>query len=269
MSSDFSNGTKQYNNYKYNNQNYHNNQNHNQQSGYGMHNYNQYQQSLGLGQGSLGGQQANYISNSYGGFLPDQNVYYSPYGSYPVGGIAGQATSGVAGVTGNSTQNSYPYGYNFQGQPQAQFQQGQGQAQIYDQNSNAQYQQMLLNSLPGSARSAGSAGNPQLQYNQGSIITNPNPNPNSIINVGSLNPLGITQSQSTSLSDSQSPQVQFDMNSMNAQYLQQLQMGGYIMPGYDLNQMNTMQIPQDQINNNINESESESSGKKQNQENDN
>ena len=148
-------------------------------------NYYKYnQQSGGYGamqnQFNSQGQQGNnnYPNNAYGGYLPEQyqNAYYNPY-SFQQGAGAGQ--------------NAYPYNYNFQGQqPQ------QNQPNNFDQNSNAQYQQMLLNSLSGN------------QQYQGANVQSQNP------------------------------------SDLNSQY--QLQMGGYMMPGYgyDLNQMNMAQMNQ-------------------------
>ena len=129
MNPDFSNTSKQTNNYyKFNQQS---------AGGYGSSMQNQFNPQGGN----------NYPNNAYGGYLPEQyqNVYYNPY-SYQQGQGAGQ--------------NAYPYNYNFQGQ-----QLQQNQANNFDQNSNAQYQQqMLLNSFAGNQQQYG--GNVQQTLNQ-------------------------------------------------------------------------------------------------------
>jgi hypothetical protein len=148
------------------------------QGGSGYYKYNQNQQ---VGYSSM--QQQNQFniqggygnnSNPYSGYLPEQyqNVYYNPYAVY-------QGTN----------QNVYPYNYNYQGQ--VQIPQNQGQTQGFDQN--AQYQQMLLNSI----------GNQQFAQSS-------------------------------------------DLNNFN-QY--QNQIGGYMMSGYgyDLNQLNMLQMSQQDV----------------------
>jgi hypothetical protein len=188
MNQDFSNSSKQSNNYyKYNNH----------VSGYGM--ANQFNPQLQNQQ--TGGQQSNYMNmnNPYGGYLPEQyqNVYFNPYAGYQAPGVG----LGISG--GLSSQNAYPYNYNYQGQQQPN--------QIFDQNANSQYQQMLSNTLSG----------------------------NQIIPQSGTN-VNIPQTQSLN-----QDQYQVDLNN---QYLQQIQMGGYMVPGYDFNQMNMIQlVPQDHI----------------------
>jgi hypothetical protein len=228
MNPDFNNNTKQLNNYyKYNNH----------QAGYGMPN--QFNPQLQVQQAP--GQGPNYMNNPYGGYLPEQyqNVYFNPYGGYQATGV-GVGMPGPGGVT---TQNPYPYNFNYQGHQQP--------SQIFDQNANSQYQQMILNSL--SANPLLTQANPQAGV---SINTNNIANSNANINI----PQAQAQGQSMSMPISQD-QYQVDLNN---QYLQQIQMGGYMVPGYDFNQMNMNMIqliPQDQIlsqslsQNDVNEAE--------------
>jgi hypothetical protein len=159
----------------------------------------------------------NYANNAYGGYgLPEQyqNVYYNPY-SY-------QAAQG---------QNAYPYNYNYQAQAQ---QPQQNQINNFDQNANvnanAQYQQMLLNTL--------STTNPnQQQFVQGG-------NPNVQQSTGQ-NP-NVAQTQNNQNQAQPQPNNSQNPTDLNNQY--QAQMGGYMVPGYgyDVNQMNMVQMNQQQ-----------------------
>lgn len=219
MNPDFpNNNSKQNNYYKYNNHNHHSNSG---SSGYGMQNQNQYNPQL---QHQQGQQQGNYMGmnmqNPYGGYLPDQyqNVYFNPYAGYQAQGA----------VPGTAPQNAYPYNFNYQGQQQPN--------QIFDQNANSQYQQMILNSL---------SANPILT--QAGVANAPQGQATSQVPLGGQS---MPLSSAVPLSQSQQDQYQIDLNN---QYLQQMQIGGYMVPGYDFNQMNMIQaIPQDQINSQAN-----------------
>ena len=214
MNPDFGNNSKQqYNNsYKYN-----------QQSAGGYGGQGQMQQNQFNPQGG----NQNYPNNAYGGYgLPEQyqNVYYNPY-SYQ----QGQGAGAGAGVPGQPGQNAYPYNYgNYQGgaqQPQ-QNQINNFDAQNANVNANAQYQQMLLNTL--------STTNPnQQQFVQGG-------NPNAQQGQQAQNP-NVAQAQNNQGGAQAQPQNPADLNN---QY--QAQMGGYMVPGYgyDINQMNMMQMNQ-------------------------
>lgn len=186
MNPDFSNSSKQSNNYyKYN-----------QQSGYGAM-QNQFNPQANN----------NFVNNPYGGYLPEQyqNVYYNPY-SYQAGG-----------------QNAYPYNYNFQGQQNQVMNSFDQTGNTTNTNTtinsntnananvNAQYQQMLLNTLSANQQFSQTGGNIQNQ----------------------------TQNQNTN--------NQIQGADLTNQY--QAQMGGYMIPGYgyDLNQMNMIQMTQDQM----------------------
>ena len=114
---------------------------------------------------------------------------------------------------------------------------------------------MLLNTI---------SGNQALQYNQGVLNQN--------LNIPQGQSISLSQSQTQSPSQTPTPQIQLDLNN---QYLQQFQMGGYMIPGsgsvsgYDLNQMNMIQInSQDHMLNNQNNN-NENEEKKQNEQNDN